>query len=218
MISLKQQFATVSLIFLAACSGGGGGAIVGFDNLNDNGDYDALQSAWLELYTEHYGSGPTLISNLPAGRHTYSGVAGFTEHSLTTIEVSDTIVNTGSTANITPSYMSGDEAIPEPLVLGAIHLDMDFENDSATGVIKNLQSSIGYEIEGEIDINATILRNVVSGTFVGDLNEEGTQKVVAGDVTGVFVGSDAGGFYGDLTQAGNSASDADGFFFTSRNR
>ena len=92
----------------------------------------------------------------------------------------------------------------------------DFENDSATGVIKNLQSSIGYEIEGEIDINATILRNVVSGTFVGDLNEEGTQKVVAGDVTGVFVGSDAGGFYGDLTQAGNSASDADGFFFTSR--
>ena len=159
-----------------------------------------------------------MVSKLPAGRHTYSGVAGFTEHPLTTIEVSDTIVNTGSTAGITPSYMSGDETIPEPLVLGAIHFDMDFQNDTATGVIKNLQSSIGYAIEGEVDIKATISRNLVSGTFVGDLNEEGTQKVIAGEVTGVFVGSDAGGFYGDLTQAGNSATDTDGFFFTNRNR
>lgn len=217
MNCLKLSLAMVSILVLAACSGGSPG-VVGFDSSNNAVDYDALQSAGLEIYTEHYGLGATLVSRIPAGRHTYSGVAGFTTHPLTTIEVTETVLNNGGTAYVTPAYMSGDETIPQPLVLGAIHFDMDFQNDRATGVIRNLQSSEGYEIEGDVTINATISRNTVSGTFVGDLNEEGTRKVMAGNVTGVFVGSDAGGFYGDLTQANNSGSGADGFFFTSRNR
>lgn len=212
-----KVFSIFGLLALSACGGGGGG-VVGFDTSNDHVNYDALQSAGLEIYTEHYGLDATLVSNMPAGRHTYSGVAGFTSHSLTPLEVTSTVVNNGGTSGITPAYMSGDETVDQPMVLGAVHFDMDFQNDRATGVIRNLQSSVGYEIEGDVEINATISRNMVSGTFVGDLNEEGTRKVMAGNVTGVFVGSDAGGFYGDLTQAGNSASEADGFFFTSRNR
>ena len=220
MSYLKTKAAVACTLVLSACSGGGSVGVVGYNTSNDAVEYDALQAAGLEIYTENYGSTSTFVNKLPAGQHTYSGIAGFTTHGLTQKEISTTITNTG-TVDVDPAYMSGSSSstpvIVEPAVLGAMHLNMDFENDTVSGKIINLKTET-YDIFGQIDItNGEINLNQVDATFVGDLDENGTRQVMAGELTGVFVGENGGGFYGDLTQAGNSGSTMDGFFFTNKN-
>ena len=228
MSYLKTKAVVACTLVLSACSGGGSVGVVGYNTSNDAVEYDALQAAGFEIYTENYGSTATFVNKLPTGQHTYSGIAAFTTQSLTDKEITNTILDTG-TVDVNPEYMSGSDPeytstsspvtplTPEPTTLGAMHLSMDFENDIVSGKIVNLKTET-YDIFGQVDItNGEINLNQVNATFVGDLNENGRRKVMAGELTGVFVGENGGGFYGDLTQADNSGSTMDGFFFTNKN-
>jgi hypothetical protein len=165
-------------------------------------DYATLQSDGLDVYTALHSEKLTFISALPRGLMTYTGVAAFTTPEEAPVIIPKLIANGGTTADINSAFLSGvpGENGTAPTSVALIQVDVDFVKSTASGEITNIQHQDGYQITGTINIrNGKLVRNELTATFVGNLNDEGDQQIWAGDIQAMFVGSSAEGLYGDIT-------------------
>lgn len=166
-------------------------------------DYATLQSGGLDVYTALHSEEVTFVSALPRGLMTYNGVAAFTTQAQSPGIIQE-LTNGGTTADIDSSFLSGVPGVVNtaPTSVALIQVDVDFVEKTASGEITNIQHQDGYQITGSINIrNGELVRNKLTATFVGNLNDEGDQQIWAGDIDAIFVGSSAEGLYGDITGA-----------------
>lgn len=194
-----SSLVVISAFSLSACGGGSGGLLT-TNNALVSATYEDLQTAGLDVFAARHAEAETFVSDLPSGALTYNGVAAFTATAPNVVAT----VASGTTSAVDSSFISGvpgdDTTLPNSVA--HVEIDVDFAQRTASGSISNIQHQDGYQIEGSLNIkNGLLTGNELAAKFVGNVNEEGSQQLWAGDLNAIFVGSSGQGLYGDFENA-----------------
>jgi hypothetical protein len=198
----------VLVTIVHGCSGGSSTKTT--SELLDTYNYVNLQKAGLDVYVANHAESESFVSQLPTGSMTYEGIAAFTA-AAPAIVAKVEAGGTGGTNGVESNFLSGGTEIPNSI--GHLQVNADFSNNTATGKITNIQKvsetntidgkkvyKNGYTLLGEIEIkNGVISQNQLAASFVGNLNDNGSQQTYEGLMDGRFTGKKGEGLYGDFT-------------------